>query len=112
MFKRDTRDLLTRLQMSADDPMWSDHAEVNKRTLRDAILFIRTVHDQLHHFDTICIDIGGCGDANCVIWQPKGMRTNGGCTCAEDRSKMRRFSQRVAYFRDRLGRAMRGVVDE
>lgn len=30
-------DILQRLQAGADDPMWCNHAEISKRTLRDAI---------------------------------------------------------------------------
>lgn len=28
--------------------------------------------------------IGGCHDGYCVVRKPKGMHTNGGCTCLED----------------------------
>lgn len=28
--------------------------------------------------------IGGCHDGHCVVRKPKGMHTNGGCTCLED----------------------------
>jgi hypothetical protein len=32
----------------------------------------------------IATQIGGCGDGNCVILQPTGMHTNGGCRCPRD----------------------------
>lgn len=32
----------------------------------------------------IAAQIGGCGDGNCVILQPTGMHTNGGCRCPRD----------------------------
>jgi hypothetical protein len=49
----------------------------------------------------------GCGDTSCVVAQPKGMATNGGCRC--DPREVRRALQywrRVARFREATIRKM------
>lgn len=33
----------------------------------------------------------GCGDGNCIINKPKGMHTNGGCSCFGERSMLKKF---------------------
>lgn len=37
----------------------------------------------------------GCSSNNCVMEKPKGVGTNGGCRCYENRSLMMRVTQRV-----------------
>lgn len=44
-------------------------------------------------------DIGGCSDGYCVIIKPKGMHTNGGCWCFQDRVKMQRLARAYNEFR-------------
>jgi len=50
--------------------------------------------------------LGGCSDGSCVIHRPKGMHTNGGCRCWDDRDKMRRWTQYVGYFRHKARAAL------
>lgn len=35
--------------------------------------------------------IGGCSDGGCIVIEPKGMHTNGGCRCNRDPYKMVRL---------------------
>lgn len=57
---------------------------------------IKAIADAQKRFDSAMAEIGGCSDGYCVILRPKGMKTNGGCHCYNDRYKMRRFSQHAA----------------
>lgn len=60
----------------------------------------------LADYDAYMLKIGGCSDGGCMIDRPKGMHTNGGCRCWDDRTKARRFmifvSQTVARQRAAL----------
>jgi hypothetical protein len=52
--------------------------------------------------------VQGCGDNSCIVAQPKGMATNGGCRC--DERTLRRAVQwwkRLAAFREETIREMR-----
>ena len=50
--------------------------------------------------------IGGCHDGYCVIEKPKGMHTNGGCSCLEDLNFQGR--QKVGH----MLRAAQEMVDD
>lgn len=56
----------------------------------------------LEAFDKVAADIGGCSDGYCIIQRPKGMHTNGGCRCSEDRARMRRFGPRARHFAEQV----------
>lgn len=49
----------------------------------------------LESYDRLSVHVGGCTDGGCVIVRPKGMHTNGGCKCADDRLKARRMMQQA-----------------
>ena len=66
-----------------------------------------TLAGALEQYDQGCAAIGGCSDGYCVIQRPKGMHTNGGCRCSDDRNRMRRFASRAAYFREKVAEALR-----
>lgn len=65
-----------------------------------------TLAEALEQYDQGCAAIGGCSDGYCVIQRPKGMHTNGGCRCSDDRNRMRRFASRAAYFREKVAEAL------
>jgi len=65
-----------------------------------------TLAGALEQYDQGCAAIGGCSDGYCVIQRPKGMHTNGGCRCSDDRNRMRRFASRAAYFREKVAEAL------
>ena len=67
---------------------------------------VERLRELLTQFDEGCAAIGGCSDGYCVIQRPKGMHTNGGCRCSDDRIRMRRFAQRAAYFREQVRAAL------
>lgn len=66
-----------------------------------------TLAGALEQYDQGCAVIGGCSDGYCVIQRPKGMHTNGGCRCSDDRNRMRRFASRASYFREKVADALR-----
>ena len=43
--------------------------------------------------------IGGCGNANCIVYEPPGQHTNGGCKCNRDPMRM---SQTVWAYKQAL----------
>jgi hypothetical protein len=51
-------------------------------------------------YDHVMTSIGGCMDGGCVIVKPKGMVTNGGCRCMDDRLKARRVSGAANHLRN------------
>jgi hypothetical protein len=56
-------------------------------------------------FDARMAHIGGCTDGGCVIVRPKGMHTNGGCKCPQNKYKM----QRAMYAAIDLRNALKGA---
>jgi len=46
----------------------------------------------IDRFDLQMAMIGGCTDGACVIVKPRGMHTNGGCTCMRDPLKFQRLA--------------------
>jgi hypothetical protein len=70
------------------------------RSLREAL-------DALANYDAAMDALGSCGDGNCVIKRPKGMHTNGGCHCYEDRTRARRAMACASYLRARLDAALK-----
>lgn len=56
--------------------------------------------------------LGGCLDGNCVIIRPKGMHTNGGCRCSEDRDKARRVMALASYFKYKFKKILEESKDE
>lgn len=52
--------------------------------------------------------IGGCGDGGCVVFRRKGMHTNGGCRCYEDRTTARQAMARSSYFAHRIRAILEG----
>jgi hypothetical protein len=65
-------------------PGWREFArEIERRTLE-------RVTAAAERFDAFMGHIGGCSDGGCVIVRPKGMHTNGGCRCPQDKYKMQR----------------------
>jgi len=56
--------------------------------------------------------VGGCGDGNCVVLRPKGMHTNGGCRCHEDRMKSRRVMSLASYYKNKIESAMADQVQQ
>lgn len=57
-------------------------------------------------FDRQASAAGGCGDGYCcVTGKAKGMHTNGGCRCAEDRMTARRMMIAGRRLRDALAAA-------
>ena len=73
----------------------------------EAKALAETLAGALEQYDQGCAAIGGCSDGYCVIQRPKGMHTNGGCRCSDDRNRMRRFASRAAYFREKVAEALR-----
>jgi hypothetical protein len=67
---------------------------------------VERLRERLAALDQQAEALGGCGDANCVIHRPKGQHTNGGCHCCENRTKMRVWTQQVAYFRSKVRAAL------
>lgn len=45
--------------------------------------------------DAFRANIGGCTDGGCVVKRPKGMHTNGGCKCPENKLTARRMMQQA-----------------
>ncbi len=50
-----------------------------------------TKNDVAEHLQKTLAGLVGCGDGNCLVDKPKGMHTNGGCRCWQDRYKAQRF---------------------
>jgi hypothetical protein len=46
----------------------------------------------LDDYETGVQKIGGCFDGNCVVVKPKGMHTNGGCTCLKNDIRMKQLA--------------------
>jgi len=69
---------------------------------------IARLREALDMLDQQSEALGGCSDGSCVIHRPKGMHTNGGCRCWDDRDKMRRWTQYVGYFRHKARVALEG----
>lgn len=49
------------------------------------------VGPELDEYQRLRDGIGGCTDGGCVIKRPKGMHTNGGCKCWQDKIKAQRM---------------------
>ena len=69
------------------------------------------LREMLTQFDEGCSAIGGCSDGSCTVSRPKGVHTNGGCRCYDDRDRMRRFTQKAAYFREKVRAALEARND-
>ena len=65
---------------------------------------IRSASEEL---ETSLSAIGGCGDGNCIVLQPKGQHTNGGCRCSRDFLKMQRF----AYAHNRFAASVKAAAE-
>ena len=85
---------------------WNTRAEQAAELAKFKAL-AETLAGALEQYDQGCAAIGGCSDGYCVIQRPKGMHTNGGCRCSDDRNRMRRFASRAAYFREKVAEALR-----
>ena len=82
----------------------------NTRADRDRIEALTAENERMREaldmLDQRSEALGGCSDGSCVIHRPKGMHTNGGCRCWNDRDKMRRWTQYVGYFRHKARAAL------
>ena len=50
--------------------------------------------------DKRLVEIGGCGDGNCIVHKRGGMHTNGGCRCWKDGIKMQQVLRAYKTFVD------------
>jgi hypothetical protein len=62
----------------------------------------RRILEVLSLYEQGMVLIGGCGDGNCVIAQPGGMHTNGGCRCHTDRTKALRAMSRARWLAEEI----------
>lgn len=95
------------LKLKARDIGWSMQFEEQAEELAKFKALAETLAGALEQYDQGCAAIGGCSDGYCVIQRPKGMHTNGGCRCSDDRNRMRRFASRAAYFREKVVEVLR-----
>jgi hypothetical protein len=58
----------------------------------------------LAKLDAALEQIGGCSDGHCIVIEPRGMHTNGGCWCWRDGMKMQRFAHAYRQFRQAIER--------
>lgn len=71
-----------------------------------SIAFLRT-YDRIKKNNRKCeawlderlAEIGGCGDGGCIVVQPQGQHTNGGCRCSRDYFKMQRVVSAYKSYR-------------
>lgn len=52
--------------------------------------------------DDYLAKVGGCGNAHCIVYDPPGQHTNGGCKCSTDRMAMGRYAYANNRFADRV----------
>ncbi len=76
-----------------------DCLELTATELRRQHEVIQTLTNALEAFENRMGEIGGCYDGGCLIKEPKGMVTNGGCKCWHEPIKMQRLSRAAKQLR-------------
>jgi hypothetical protein len=73
---------------------------------------IQTLTNALEAFENRMGEIGGCYDGGCLIKEPKGMVTNGGCKCWHEPIKMQRLSRAAKQLRKTMRIALNKAKEQ
>lgn len=80
----------------------------------DALLSeIERLRALAREYFSLAMHVGGCGDGNCVVLRPRGMRTNGGCRCTSkmDQGRQRQVTRLLMKAQELASAALKGNTD-
>lgn len=107
-----TDDIVNRLRESEKEWQETDCPEL-AQDCKDAADEIERLRALARDYFSLAMHVGGCGDGNCVVLRPRGMRTNGGCRCTSkmDQGRQRQVTRLLMKAQELANAALKGNTD-